>query len=64
MQAFMDMAKAERKEERRRVLSGIKSEVAIAKAHLRVGLIMKPEFIPCHQLAAVPRNNPPVSAGK
>ncbi|MDI8752010.1 hypothetical protein MJH54_30950, partial [Salmonella enterica subsp. enterica serovar Montevideo] len=28
------------------------------KAYLRVGLIMKPELISDHQLAAVPRNNP------
>ncbi|WDS50921.1 hypothetical protein Salfasec13b_079 [Salmonella phage Salfasec13b] len=28
------------------------------KAHLRVGLIMKPELISGHQLTAVPRSNP------
>lgn len=49
MQAFMDMAKAEKKEERRRKRAEAKRSRHY-KAYLRVGLIMKPEFILGNQL--------------
>ena len=57
MQAFMDMAKAERKEERRRKRAEAKRS-SHYKAHLLVGLIMKTGIYSGQPVTAVPRNNP------